>query len=493
MTDNNPAMMQGSLTQHRLLAEGQRLNLTGNHAAAATIFRQILKQTPHDIRANYELAIAERGLGKLEEAKARLEKLNKAGPQPAFHHELCMVHRKAGRFEEALKAIDRAIRMAPGEARLHAAKAETLSTMGQAAEAYESIRGFVEAGKLDLTIAKIFARIAPKIGKREEALVALRAAIDSGRPAEGEAGPAWFLLGELLDGVKDYDGAFEAYRRGNELRRIAFDPEAHSRKVDAMLSAWTRPAVAALPRASIKSDRPAFILGMPRSGTSLVEQILASHPKVAGAGELNDISRIVHRWSGTMAGNVPLLHDLSPVTKPAVDKAARDYLETLRQVSPIAARVTDKMPPNFQHIGLISLMFPKAPIFHCMRDPIDTCVSCYFQNFSGNNPFAYDLAHLGRFYRDYLRIMAHWKEVLDTPIHDVVYEDMVAGQEAGSRRLVELIGLPWDDACLRFHESDRIVLTSSNDQVRRPMYTTSVARWKRYEKHLGPLLEALHA
>lgn len=485
-------MNPGALSHHRLVAEGQRHNRSGNFHAAAGVFRQILKQSPNDVTANFELAIAERGLGKLEESRARLEKLNKAKPQAAIYHELCLVHRKAGRMEEAIKAIDRALKISPETPQLHAAKAETYSTMGEAGLGYEAIRHLVEGRtEADLGIAKIFARLAPKLGKREEALAMLRGAIEGGRAAPSELCTAWFVMGELLDGMKDHDGAFQAYAKGNALRRVEYDAGSHSKKVDAMLAAWTRERVRDLPRSGVKTDRPVFIVGMPRSGTSLVEQILASHPRVAGAGELNDVSRMVHRWSGTIAGNIPLLTDVSVLTRPAVEKAAREYVETLREVSVTAARVTDKMPPNFQHLGVISLLFPSAPLLHCVRDPVDTCVSCYFQNFSGNNPFAYDLGHLGRFYRDYERIMAHWRGVLDVPIQDVVYEELVEKQEEGSRRLVGLCGVEWDDACLRFHESERVVLTSSNDQVRRPMYKTSVARWKRYERHLGPLLEAL--
>jgi hypothetical protein len=185
------------------------------------------------------------------------------------------------------------------------------------------------------------------------------------------------------------------------------------------------------------------------------------------------------------------LNRTGAITAPALERIAREYLAVLRRAAPAAERVTDKMPVNFLHLGLIALLFPGARVVHCIRDPRDTCLSCHFNLPGDNAHYSDDLATLGRFYRQYERLMAHWKAVLDMPILDVVYEDLVADIEGGSRRLVGFAGLDWDPACLAFHENARIARTASLDQVRKPVYTGSVGRWKRYEAHLGPLLRGL--
>ena len=174
-----------------------------------------------------------------------------------------------------------------------------------------------------------------------------------------------------------------------------------------------------------------------------------------------------------------------------VDALAQSYLTQIRELAPGADRITDKMPQNFFHLGLIALLFPGARIIHCTRDPRDTCLSIYFQNFSASHPYATSLEHIGTYYRRYERLMRHWKTFLDLPLLEVRYEDMVANQEAASRKLVAFAGLEWDERCLRFHETGRYAITASYDQVRQPIYSRSVGRWRHYERHLGPLLGAL--
>ena len=175
----------------------------------------------------------------------------------------------------------------------------------------------------------------------------------------------------------------------------------------------------------------------------------------------------------------------------AAKTIAEEHLERLASYAKAAARVTDKLPNNFLRLGLIALLFPRAPLIHCVRDPLDTCLSCYFQEFAHGQPFARDLDHLGRYYRDYQRLMAHWHKVLPSSILDVPYEGLVADQESWSRKLVAFLGLPWDERCLAFYEKERLVRTASFWQVRQPIYASSIGRWRHYAKHLGPLFHAL--
>jgi len=230
---------------------------------------------------------------------------------------------------------------------------------------------------------------------------------------------------------------------------------------------------------------------MPRSGTSLTEQILARHDQIYGAGELLDIGDHAERL-GKLLGPVPgFPASLKKITSALLDDTARAYLNHLQELSADARYVIDKMPQNFAHLGLINLLFPDAKIIHCMRDPRDTCLSIYFQHFNEAHTYASKLEDIAAYYLVYHRIMKHWKTVLDIPMLEVRYEKLVTQQEETSRKLIDFVDLDWDDRCLNFHKADRFVATSSYDQVTEKIYTRSMARWKNYEQHIGPLLEKL--
>ncbi len=233
------------------------------------------------------------------------------------------------------------------------------------------------------------------------------------------------------------------------------------------------------------SSRPVFIVGMPRSGTSLAEQILASHSQAFGAGELMF-------WSNASNGyKARLRRATGPIELP-LHQFARDYLQLLERLSPDAQRVIDKMPGNFMHLGLLHAALPQARIIHMRRDPIDTCLSIYFQNFSGVIAYANDLQDLAHYYQQYRRIMQHWESVLPAgQVLDVSYEALVADPESSTRRMLEFIGLPWDARCLEFQQNSRSVVTTSRWQVRQKINNASVARWHRYRQHLGPLMSLL--
>ena len=272
---------------------------------------------------------------------------------------------------------------------------------------------------------------------------------------------------------------------------MPFRPEDFTAYVDRVIATFTPELLAEKVEFGNPSELPVFIVGMPRSGTSLVEQIAASHPDVYGAGELDDMRRIAVALSarlGTSETYPEVVRRLDPITTRAI---AEEHLAQLRTHSAAAARITDKLPINFHRLGLAAILFPRARLIHCMRDPLDTCVSCYFQEFAHGQPFAYDLGYLGRFYRDYERLMAHWHRVLPGKILDIPYEALIADQEGWSRKLIDFLGLPWDDRCLAFYKKERLVRTASFWQVRQPIYASSVGRWRHYAKHLRPLFEGL--
>jgi len=481
------------LTPQSKLAEAQQAMHAGDLPRAATILKPLVKQQKNNPQVLGMMGSVQTGLGNLTEAKRNLEKALKLRPdEQGLWYELSRVHRRARRLDDSHRCLERALKIAPHDPSCRAALSENLYLKGEYEAAYEALTPLLGNGSPPLMVAMSLARVAPRVNRRSEAIEALERAIEA-TPANAKIvrADATFRLASLYDGEKRYDRAFECYERANVLKGMEFDADAHDRAVDRIIEAWRPDVHKGLPRSSSESEAPIFILGMPRSGTSLVEQILGAHPRVYGAGELNSVFALARELGAQHANGLPMLTDPSIITRQALDRAARAYLGQFRKQLSWAMRVTDKMPMNFLYMGLIALLLPRSRIIHCIRDARDTCLSCYFQHFSGHNPFAYDLYAAGRFHRAYERLVEHWKGVIDVPVLDVVYEELVADQEGGSRRIVEFAGLEWDDACLRFYESKRDVVTSSSEQVRRPVYKSSVARHEHYAAHLGPLHEGL--
>jgi tetratricopeptide (TPR) repeat protein len=293
-----------------------------------------------------------------------------------------------------------------------------------------------------------------------------------------------------LKADRDEEG-FAHYDWGNALKRDflarigrGYDPQTEERRVEEIIRGSSADTFAGPGGSS--SEMPVFIVGMPRSGTSLTEQILASHPLVAGAGELRNINAIAAELRRS-AG-----YPLAPPPEAMLKDGAAAYLDRLADFSGEARRVTDKMPTNFAYLGLIARLFPNARVIHTRRDPMDTGLSCYFQNFhGGNNAYIYSLEGFAHFYHLYQRLMDHWRSVLPLKMLEFDYEALVGDQEGESRKMIEFVGLEWDDACLDFHKTERSVSTASKSQVRQPIYQSSVGAWRRFEARLGPLAKAL--
>jgi hypothetical protein len=302
-------------------------------------------------------------------------------------------------------------------------------------------------------------------------------------------------LGNIHHRAKRHDEAFRHYQQANNLKRarIQHSAKGHSEFVDRLIAAYSSERFRDVDAGGSTSDAPVFVLGMPRSGTTLVEQILCSHADVHGAGELATLGDIELDLTLRFAEQGGYPDCVWALSKADLEEAASRYLQVLTARSGRAKRVTDKMPSNFARIGLIKRLMPQARIIHCTREPLDTCLSNYFHYFAVGNEFACRFEELAAYYADYRRLMAHWKSVFPSEIVDVAYEDVVADQEATSRRLVAAIGLDWDPDCLRFHENKRAVNTFNSMQVRQPIYTRAVGRWQEYEAHLGPLIKALEA
>ena len=300
-----------------------------------------------------------------------------------------------------------------------------------------------------------------------------------------------FAAGKILNDLQRYSEAMDHFMRARTSAVRDYDIDYYRKRVNALIDLFDPKLLAAKQGYGDPSDVPVFVLGMPRSGTTLAEQILASHPRVHGAGELTKMERIAVA-SGLKSGAKRLFGE--PVRSLTISQSqamAKDYLSSLSHYSSSASRIVDKMPHNFELVGLIAILFPSARIIHCRRNAIDNCISCFTSDLREGHSYSYDLETLGAYYREYDRLMRHWEALLPGRIFQNRYEDMVSDQEGQSRRLIDHVGLAWDDACLWFFDNPRSVETPSRWQVRQPIYTSSVKRWQNYEGRIKPLIDAL--
>ncbi|HKV97622.1 MAG TPA: sulfotransferase [Gammaproteobacteria bacterium] len=303
-----------------------------------------------------------------------------------------------------------------------------------------------------------------------------------------------FALGKIREDDRDYDLAFEHFLSGNRLHRARsnYDEARQAEFYRDCMRYFDAGFMAARSGVGTADSSPIFIVGMSRSGTTLVEQILASHPQVHGAGEMRLLQRCASLEMEPLTNEAEMPRRLAQLESAALTRIGDRYNAALKELAPDARRVTDKLPGNMALVGLMHLAFPRAHIIHCVREPLDTCVSCFTKHFTTGHDFSYELRELGRFYRLYQELMRHWQRVLPPGrMLEVRYEEVVNDLEREARRLVAFCGLDWNDACLRFHEHRRTVRTASLAQVRRPIYASSVGRWRHYEKYLDPLKQAL--
>jgi len=464
----------------------------GAYLQAATVCNQLLKKHPKVPAIWGVLSAAQVGMAKHAEARKSAMKGLKLNPKSVeLRIRLGLTYFADHRFEEAASEFERALKLNPGNDWAVRCLTDALTKMDRDEEAYELLREQIAKKGGDAGLGLALLKVCDKTKRYEEGLRIAEPLL-----AERESHPRFravllFKIAELYAKSGNHDRAFEVYRMANEAPGHRFDAERHRAGIDRVIEAWTPEAFAGLERPQRRSVRFVFVLGMPRSGTSLVEQIISSHPRAHGCGELDFINNIACQLSGSRDGWA-YINRLERLTKSALDQGAQKYAQELRKMAPGAERVTDKMPSNALQLGLISAMLPECRVIHCVRDARDTCLSCYFHHFLGKgNVFTYDLENLGDCYSDYWRLMKQWKSGVDVPVLDVRYEEMIADQEGQSRRLIDFLGLDWDDRCLSYHEVKRTVKTLSHDQVSKPIYTSSMGRWKPYEKHLGPLLERL--
>ena len=430
---------------------GSLLRAKGQVRAAETALRRAVKEDPRDPRALVELGLTLGMLAQLDDARGCIEKALRLKPRDAGAlGVLGWLEMLEGRFEEAERHFRAALEVDPRR------------TMALASLA--SLRRMTAAD--------------------QDWLARIEQILKDGVPAVEEA-RLRFALGKYFDDLGKYSRAFEQYKRGNELHKglaAEYDRLARTQLIDDVIRVYSRERLAQVAQGASESEKPVFVVGMMRSGTSLVEQIIASHPAAVGAGELEF-------WTDATSKHGEALRR-EPPDAALTRKLADAYLKVLGRHSSAALRVVDKATFNCDYLGLIHRVFPKARILYLRRDPVDTCLSCYFQDFANMASFTLDLSDLAHYYREHHRLLQHWRSVLPKEVFlEVPYAELVADQEGWSRRIVDFLALPWEPKVLEFQNTRRPVLTASAWQVRQKVYGSSVGRSKHYEKLIGPLLK----
>lgn len=472
----------------KITLKAQRYHLVGSK------LKEWVEKEPESTELRFLLNQARIECGFLDSAEEDIEKFpEEFKHEPAWKILKAKLLMERNRADEAVRILEEVVEHLPGHVEARSQLAHILMTLGRKEEANAHIEA-IETLSSSLRVQSV--RYSDYDAEQEE-IEQLKAIMDNvALPVEQRISAA-FTLAEVYEKRQDYENSFETIIKANELTKtiVRYDWKEHRRLVQRIMANFNKETIQRLEGKGHPSKRPIFITGMPRSGTTLVEQILSSHSMVYGAGELSWINRITVLFPQTNGG-YPYPEGINYMDERHLKSAGEYYLEKLNIYNKEAPYVTDKLPHNFDHIGLIYLIFPNAAIIHLKRDPKDVAVSNYYQNFAamrGLMGFANDLKDIGHMLNDHERIIKHWHEVLpEGKIFEVVYEELIEEPERVIKELLNYIGLPWEDKVMKFYETQRPVKTASIQQVRKGIYKESKEKWRRYEKYLSPLISVLN-
>ncbi len=482
---NNPLSLNALMIATRYL---------GNPLESAFWGHKLVEVEPLKATNHANLAKAYVDYGKTQLAIEHARRALQLDPNDAESHcTLSAAIGVEGMWKEALEHTDQAIALNPDETRYLVQKAGLLQRMGRNEEAFELVQPMISGKqRINTDALQIYITLAKRFDHTKEADKLINDVINRDTLPDAVRMSLSFIAGAFYDSIGEYDKAFTLFDTANHLKPLKYDCSKVEELFDRYINTFDAESLKKIPSASHGSDKPIFIIGMPRSGTSLVEKIIASHPQVFGAGELTEIRNLCESLPQRLETETPFPECATTLSQAQMDTLAAAYLEFIDGLNDTGlAHVTDKMPQNFVFLGMISKLFPEAKIIHCMRNPIDTSLSCYFQNFGAAGlEFSYDLKNMVHYYHQYLRIMEHWEKVLPGRLYHLSYEQLTANSTEEIPKLIEFCGLEWDEACLSPHKSKLVTKTASFDQVRKPIYQSSRERWRHYEKHIKPLLDA---
>jgi tetratricopeptide (TPR) repeat protein len=468
----------------------------GRFADAEALLRRCLELAPSFMPARHNYALALLRQGKVAESLAQVDLLLRSDPHdPGYRNLKAAVLGQLGDYTETIAAYEGVLRDYPNQPKVWMSYGHALKTAGRRADgiaAYRrSIEQMPELGEAYWSLANL-----KTFRFTDDDLAAMRAQLARPDLGPGDRLHFHFALGKALEDAGDYAGSFAHYAEGNRLRKaqMGYDADDTTERVRRAKALFTADFLAAHAGSGCPAPDPIFIVGLPRSGSTLIEQILSSHSAVEGTMELPDLSGIALRLAERRGRNDPTRYPecLGEMDEGQLTALGEEYLARTRvQRRTDRPFFIDKMPHNFFHIGMLRLILPNARIIDARRHPLGACFSGFKQHFARGQPFSYGLEDLGRYYKDYVDLMDHFDRVALGAVHRIHYESMVENTEGEVRRLLAYLDLPFEEACLRFHENDRAVRTASSEQVRQPIFREGVDQWRHYEPWLGPLKAAL--
>jgi len=472
---------------------GDHLLLIGDVKLSVDSFKSAIQLNPRFADAYNGLGNAYRLLGKWDEAAAYYNKAIEVDPKHKdAYNGLGNALRETGEIKKAVSMYMRAIEIDPNNDVAYNNLGNSLSDQG---DINGAIAAYYKSIEINPEYAEAYRHLAnvKKYAEDDPDIRLIESLYMKNGVSDEQRMHLCFALGKIYEDIGEYYRSMDFIQNGNQLKRSLIDYSKSEEQFlfDEIIETFSKRLFSHYDDSGCLNDTPIFILGMPRSGTSLVEQIIASHPLVYGGGELNNLPKLEKNICSDLADS-SYPRCVESLDMSVIYNIGEEYIDSIRKNTMIERFVTDKMPLNFLRIGLIKLILPNAKIIHCMRDPMDNCLSIYKNYFPRSYKWSYDMSELGGYYKSYLKIMEHWRDVLPECFYDVSYERLVSDQYEETKKMLDYCDLQWSDSCLSFHKTKRVVGTASNAQVRNPIYNDSVNLWRKYEKELEPLRAAIY-
>lgn len=470
----------------------------GNFELAIQCYSQVDKLQPNNIETLFILARNLHNINAIDESKNLFKKcLDLTDKTTEIYISLSEIELQENNYSNAEDFLTKALETDPTSITARTRQANLWYRQGKTDQAFERITQLINEGNITSGVLVVYSLICKHFNKCDEVIDLIKTLLIDDDKAniqdkmpQHERVSLQYRLGNIINAKGQYSEAFNCFKDANDSILVNYNAEAQTQYINDIIKQYSIDNLSIIQHSDNSSTQPVFIIGMPRSGTSLVEQIIDSHPDVFGGGEMNSISNIAHKRIPQKINQKPYPAYATELSKEILNEMSQEYLDGINKISNNAYHVTDKMPQNFLQLGLINQLFPNAKIIHCKRHPLDVIVSIYFQYFSKLHSYSFNLENIAHYYSEYERLMNHWNNNLQSPMLEVNYSELVDDFENKCHEIIDFIGLEWNEQCLNFHESERTVVTASFDQVRSPIYSSSINRWKHYEEFLQPLKES---